>query len=66
MQVYSMCVEIQKHLDKLGLDAELQQAVSSLWLARWNWFHSPLHAAAYMLEPQFRLAEFSREVMHLC
>ena len=66
-----MCAQIQQHIRKVGLNKDLEEAVSKIFEDRWNKMHSPLHAAAYMLEPQFRDAAFGREVspiqyMHIC
>ena len=65
MQVYPMCAQIQQHIKTVGLDKDLEESVAKIFLARWNKMHSPLHAAAYMRKPQFRLAAFDKEVMHL-
>lgn len=58
-----MCAQIQDHIKAVGMDSDLQKAVSDIFLERWNKMHSPLHAAAYMLEPQFRSTDFGREVI---
>lgn len=63
MQVYPMCAQIEEHIKAVGLDNDVQEAVSKIFRERWDKMHSPLHAAAYMLEPQFRNAAFGREVM---
>jgi len=65
MQVYPMCAQIEQHIKDVGLEQELQDAVAKIFRDRWNKMHSPLHAAAYMLEPQFRSAAFGREVIQL-
>ena len=62
MQVYPMCAQIEQHIRDVGLDKDVQEAVSKIFWERWDKMHSPLHAAAYMLEPQFRKAAFGREV----
>ena len=41
----------------------MRECVCKIFRERWDKMHSPLHAAAYMLEPQFRNATFGREVM---
>lgn len=60
-----MCAQIQQHIKDVGLDKDLEESVSEIFLERWNKMHSPLHAAAHMLEPQFRTAAFDKTVMHL-
>ena len=62
MQVYPICAQIQQHIRKVGLDKDLEEEVYNIFEDRWNKMHSPLHSAAYMLEPQFRDATFGREV----
>ena len=62
VQVYPMCAQIEQHIKNVGLDKNLEEAVSKIFRERWDKMHSPLHAAAYMLEPQFGNAAFGREV----
>ena len=57
-----MCAQIQQHIRDVGLDKDLEDSVWTIFTERWNKMHSPLHAAAYMLEPQFRNAHFGREM----
>jgi hypothetical protein len=64
MQVYPMCAQIEQHILDVGLDKGVEDAVAKIFRERWDKMHSPLHSAAYMLEPQFRGAAFGREVMH--
>ena len=64
MQVYPMCAQIEQHIQNVGLEKGLQDSVLDIFRKRWNSMHSPLHAAAYVLEPQFRNAQLGREVMH--
>lgn len=59
-----MCAQIEQHIMDVGLEKDLQESVSKIFRDRWDKMHSPLHAAAYMLEPQFRNTIFGREVMH--
>ncbi|CAL8465879.1 g5415 [Coccomyxa elongata] len=61
-KVYPMCAQIEEHIKAVGLDDNVQESVSKIFRERWDKMHSPLHAAAYMLEPQFRNAAFGREV----
>ena len=65
MQVYPMCAQIEQHIRNVGLDKDLEESVAKIFRDRWDKMHSPLHAAAYMLEPQFRKAAFDPKVMHL-
>jgi hypothetical protein len=65
MQVYPMCAQIEQHIQKVGLNKDLEDSVAKIFRDRWDKMHSPLHSAAYILEPQFRLAAFDKQVMHL-
>ena len=55
-----MCAQIEEHIKDVGMDKEVKDAVANIFRERWDKMHSPLHAAAYMLEPQFRQSVFGR------
>ena len=60
-----MCAQIEQHIQNVGLEKDLEAAVSKIFRERWDKMHSPFHSAAYMLEPQFRNTAFGREVILL-
>ena len=64
MQVYPMCAQIEQHILSMGLEKDLENSVRNIFRDRWNKMHSPLHSAAYMLEPQFRNTAFDPQVTH--
>ena len=59
-----MCAQIEQHIKSMGLEKDLEDSVAEIFRDRWNKMHSPLHSAAYMLEPQFRNTAFGPEVIH--
>ncbi|KAK9916090.1 hypothetical protein WJX75_008482 [Coccomyxa subellipsoidea] len=61
-KVYPMCAQIEAHISSLGMEPGLKAAVAAVFRERWNKMHSPLHGAAYMLEPQFRAATFDAQI----
>lgn len=60
--MYASCVQIEAYIEQLEINAALKKQVLKLFRDRWDAMHSPLHSAAYMLEPQFRGATFDRKV----
>lgn len=61
-QVYPECCEIEKHIQSVDLPEEVTAEVAEIFRERWDKMHSPLHALAYMLEPQFQGTAFGVEV----
>lgn len=46
--------KIKQHLaGDLGLPAAVETAVKQLWEQRWSFMDSPIHGAAYCLDPEF-------------
>ena len=52
-KLYHECFELQEHISNLELDDDEKAQVSEAFTARWNMLHSPLHAAGYVLDPEF-------------
>lgn len=48
----SKCLE-QVRSGKHGLDPELQDKIEEIISRRWEYLHSPIHGAAYCLDPEF-------------
>lgn len=52
-----VCPCMQEHLARFSFSkdaATRQSEVSTLFMNRWQWLHSPMHAAAYLLDPEYR------------
>lgn len=65
-QVYPSMLEIEIFLDsdKLDLESADREEIKAIVRSRWDELHHPLHAAAYMLEPQFQHVDFEQDVIH--
>ena len=54
-------------LDKLyskpidGIPERMREKMHKIFMARWNYFHTPLMTAAYILEPEYIRRTFSRD-----
>ena len=62
MQVYPTCLQVEDHILNFDTDPALKQKVGEIFRDRWEKMHSPLHAAAFVLEPEFMMTEFEQEV----
>ena len=60
-----MCAQIEQHIRDVGLNKDLEDSVAMIFRDRWDKTDSPLHSAAYMLDPQIRPAALNKQVMHL-
>lgn len=54
-KVHYYAHKIKEHLSggDFGLDEEVQAAVVEIWERRWSFMDSPIHGAAYCLDPEF-------------
>lgn len=57
-----MCLQIDRHIKRIGLNQDLLASTLGIFREQWNLLHTPLHAAAYVLEPQFKSAALGRGV----
>ena len=64
MQVAPRCAKIYKHIENVGLEKDLEEAVCEIFWSQWDKLLSPLHYAACLLEPQSRSAADGYKVMH--
>jgi hypothetical protein len=53
-KVYRFCFDVSQHLQgNFGLPAAVIRQVRAIWKTRWDQMDSPVHGAAYCLDPQF-------------
>ena len=53
-KVYRFCFDVSQHLQgDFGLPAAVIRQVRAIWKTRWDQMDSPVHGAAYCLDPQF-------------
>lgn len=53
-KVHYYAYRIKEHLaGDRGLSADMQAAVQEIWERRWGFMDSPIHGAAYCLDPEF-------------
>jgi hypothetical protein len=43
------------------LSAVKYEQMSWLWRKRWEYLHSDMHSAGFVLEPEFQLAEYGQD-----
>jgi hypothetical protein len=43
------------------LSAVKHEQISCLWHKRWEYLHSDMHSAGFVLEPEFQLAEYGHD-----
>jgi hypothetical protein len=43
------------------LSAVKYEQISWLWRKRWEYLHSDMHSAGFVLEPEFQLAEYGQD-----
>lgn len=53
-KVYEGADRMIEKIGEMGLSDEKYAEVRELCEARWNGYHSPMHAAAYVLDPEFQ------------
>lgn len=53
-KMYHECYELQEHIGQLDMDEDDRQAVTDAFRARWDMLHSDLHAAGYVLDPEYQ------------
>jgi len=64
-KIYEGIDKMIEKIQDLEADADRLRVVKELCIARWEQYYVPLHAAAYVLDPEFqgKGQEFDREVM---
>ncbi len=45
----------------MKLSAVKYEQISSLWRKRWEYLHSDMHSAGFVLEPEFQSAEYGQD-----
>ena len=62
-KVYHEFFQVQEHFEGLtGMPTERKKQVVDLWGKRWEQAFSPMQAAGYALDPEYRMHEFASEV----
>jgi hypothetical protein len=54
-KIYYKCFQVQQQLgdEQLELPDDVREKVLEIWQARWTYLHSPIHGAAYCLDPEY-------------
>jgi hypothetical protein len=60
--VYPTCLRIEEHIKGFEMPDDVKGQVLDIFQKRWKKTHRPIHAAAFVLEPEFQTWEFSEEV----
>ena len=65
-KVYHGFYQLQEHIKGIdGMDKDRQEQLEQLLVACWDAAHSPLHGAAYALDPEYQSHDFSEEACPL-
>jgi hypothetical protein len=57
-KIYQRAADVERGIEMVpNLAAESKAVLQDMWLRRWEQLHSPLHAAAYVLDPEFAFNE---------
>lgn len=52
-KIHYYAYKVQQRLQEVQLDDEVMDEVRDIWRQRWEYMSSPLHGAAYCLDPEF-------------
>ena len=62
-KIYGMFLQLDAAYSKeiLGLDEDIRESIHKIFMARWEYFHTPIFTASYLLEPEFIHAKASKK-----
>ena len=62
-KIYGMFLQLDAAYSKeiSGLDEDIRKSIHKIFMARWEYFHTPIFTASYLLEPEFIHAKASKK-----